>query len=219
MVQNVIYVTSVVRVRHVLPITLSGQQTKSYFRPLNGALKQTHVFHVVSVLKMADGPVESVVGKEPQSTDGKAPKEQVVDPWNVSAAEGEDKIDYDKLISQCTYIVMFSCNVSRGIVIANAHALMQRSLVVKGLHKMSWRGWRESQGGNRTTFWSGKSSFHTGEAQAAMTLADTVAQILTHSHMHAQGRIQGCFQGFQKLVRSPLTSICMYQSYNVYVSL
>ena len=34
-----------------------------------------------------------------------------------------------------------------------------------------------------------------------------------------QGWIQGCFQGFQKLVRSPLASICMYQSYNVYASL
>ena len=27
-------------------------------------------------------------------------KEQIVDPWTVSAAEGEDKIDYDKLISK-----------------------------------------------------------------------------------------------------------------------
>lgn len=51
---------------------------------------------------MADGPLESEPAKEPQSADGRAPKEQVVDPWNVSAAEGEDKIDYDKLISQCT---------------------------------------------------------------------------------------------------------------------
>lgn len=51
---------------------------------------------------MADGPLESEPAKEPQSADGRAPKEQVVDPWNVSAAEGEDKIDYDKLISQCS---------------------------------------------------------------------------------------------------------------------
>ena len=27
-------------------------------------------------------------------------KEQHVDPWHVEAAEGEEKIDYDKLISE-----------------------------------------------------------------------------------------------------------------------
>ena len=37
--------------------------------------------------------------------------------------------------------------------------------------------------------------------------------------MDSQGRIQGSFQDFQKLVRSPLASICLYQSYNVYASL
>ena len=38
---------------------------------------------------------------ESQSEGSRQPKEQVVDPWNVSAAEGEDKIDYDKLIGEC----------------------------------------------------------------------------------------------------------------------
>ena len=37
---------------------------------------------------------------EEESNPPASKKEQVVDPWTVSAAEGEDKIDYDKLISK-----------------------------------------------------------------------------------------------------------------------
>ncbi len=40
------------------------------------------------------------MAKDPQSEETRRPKEQVVDPWNVSAAEGEDKIDYEKLIRE-----------------------------------------------------------------------------------------------------------------------
>lgn len=40
------------------------------------------------------------MAKDPQSEETRQPKEQVVDPWNVSAAEGEDKIDYEKLIRE-----------------------------------------------------------------------------------------------------------------------
>ena len=43
--------------------------------------------------------------KEPQ-----AQKEQIVDPWHVSAAEGADKIDYDKIISKNSS-PLCSCNV------------------------------------------------------------------------------------------------------------
>ena len=60
---------------------------------------------------MADGPLEAgAVATGPQSTDSKLPKEQVVDPWNVSAAEGEDNIDYDKLISQCALLYL-DCDI------------------------------------------------------------------------------------------------------------
>ena len=41
------------------------------------------------------------MAEETKPAEGSQPKEQVVDPWHVEAAEGEDKIDYEKLISKC----------------------------------------------------------------------------------------------------------------------
>ena len=41
------------------------------------------------------------MAEETKPAEGSQLKEQVVDPWHVEAAEGEDKIDYEKLISKC----------------------------------------------------------------------------------------------------------------------
>lgn len=87
--------------RHTTSIALSGHRKESL----------AHVSATCACTKMADGPIGvEDVATEPQSADSKRPKEQVVDPWNVSAAEGEDKIDYDKLISECR-LVMNQCSV------------------------------------------------------------------------------------------------------------
>ena len=45
------------------------------------------------------------MAEETKTAEGDQPKEQVVDPWHVEAAEGEEKIDYEKLISK--YILTF----------------------------------------------------------------------------------------------------------------
>ena len=78
------------------------------------------------------------MAKEPQPKEGRQPKEQVVDPWNVSAAEGEDKIDYEKLISELALRCM--ATTKRAVYVANASAytLMQINLAVKESPKSYW---------------------------------------------------------------------------------
>ena len=69
------------------------------------------------VYKMADGPIPGAVAEatETPSADSKLPKEQVVDPWNVSAAVGEDKIDYDKLIGQCILVAFTAVKAAEDV--------------------------------------------------------------------------------------------------------
>ena len=70
---------------------------------------------------MADGLIGAVAGAtETPSADSKLPKEQVVDPWNVSAAEGEDKIDYDKLISQYELAAFTAVKTAEDVAIASS---------------------------------------------------------------------------------------------------
>ena len=116
--KNVLNVTNDIEIRHTLSIALSGQQTMSCFRSkrAKGSNKTCRPrararVRAYGAFEMADGPLEAgAVATGPQSTDSKLPKEQVVDPWNVSAAEGEDNIDYDKLISQCALLYL-DCDI------------------------------------------------------------------------------------------------------------
>ena len=60
------------------------------------------------------------MAEETKPAEGSQPKEQVVDPWHVEAAEGEDKIDYDKLISKCQLIAF----IRHRLVIFLRHAVI-----------------------------------------------------------------------------------------------
>ena len=83
------------------------------------------------------------MAEETKPAEGSQPKEQVVDPWHVEAAEGEDKIDYDKLISKCQLIAFIHHRLVIFLRLSLAASAtwfpMQSSLVVRGLPQRYWR--------------------------------------------------------------------------------
>ena len=99
--QHIRIVTYNILCVHSLPY-LDIQVATSVRQPLRPLISPQYITHGTwSGVYLPLETEAEAMATEPQSEGSRQPKEQVVDPWNVSAAEGEDKIDYDKLIGEC----------------------------------------------------------------------------------------------------------------------